>query len=188
MLSELATIREHWVRYREVTVQQLDRLAEEHLAWRPQPELFSVGQHFVHILQTEKYYARGLFHQDWDTARLHFPASLPAISNLRSDFTATRAQTLADFDRLIDADLVEVKLVPNAPVQLPLRWWLWFVLEHEIHHKAQLALYVRQLGKVPPFFAMILADRPDIRIRSEWGGIQSRRSLGSARRWHSASK
>jgi uncharacterized damage-inducible protein DinB len=56
-------------------------------------------------------------------------------------------------------------------MELPLRWWLWFVLEHEIHHKAQLALYLRQLGKVPPFFAMVLTDRPDIRIRSEMGGI-----------------
>jgi hypothetical protein len=32
--------------------------------------------------------------------------------------------------------------VPNATVELPLRWWFWFVLEHEIHHKAQLAVYL----------------------------------------------
>jgi uncharacterized damage-inducible protein DinB len=102
---------------------------------------------------------------------LHFPASLPVISQLRSDFTTTRAETLADFDMLTDANLDEVKQVPNIPLELPLRWWLWFVLEHEIHHKAQLALYLRQLGKVPPFFAMVLTDRPDIRIRSEMGGI-----------------
>ena len=171
MLSELANIREHWTRYRNVTLQHLDMLAEEQMAWRPQPELFSCGQHFVHILQTEKHYARGLFHHDWDNARLHFPASLPVISQLRSDFTTTRAETLADFDMLTDANLDEVKQVPNIPMELPLRWWLWFVLEHEIHHKAQLALYLRQLGKVPPFFAMVLTDRPDIRIRSEMGGV-----------------
>jgi uncharacterized damage-inducible protein DinB len=109
MLSELANIREHWTRYRDVTLQHLDMLAEEQMAWRPQPELFSCGQHFVHILQTEKHYARGLFHHDWDNARLHFPASLPVISQLRSDFTTTRAQTLADFDKLTDANLDEVK-------------------------------------------------------------------------------
>ena len=96
MLSELANIREHWVRYRAVTLQHLDLLAGEQLAWRPHPELFSCGQHFVHILQTETYYARGLFHQDWVATRLHFPANLPALSDLRRDFTTTRAQTLAD--------------------------------------------------------------------------------------------
>lgn len=41
MLSELANIREHWVRYRDVTLQHLDMLGEEHMAWRPDPELFS---------------------------------------------------------------------------------------------------------------------------------------------------
>ena len=43
MLSELANIREHWTRYRDVTLQHLDMLAEEQMAWRPQPELFSCG-------------------------------------------------------------------------------------------------------------------------------------------------
>jgi hypothetical protein len=38
MLSELANIREHWVRYRDVTLQHLDMLAEEQMAWRPQPD------------------------------------------------------------------------------------------------------------------------------------------------------
>ena len=86
-------------------------------------------------------------------------------------YSCFRVLPLADFDMLTDANLDEVKQVSNVPWELPLRWWLWFVLEHEIHHKAQLALYLRQLGKVPPFFAMVLTDRPDIRIRSEMGGI-----------------
>lgn len=29
-----------------------------------------------------------------------------------------------------------------------------FNLEHEIHHKAQLAVYVRQMGLVAPFYAL----------------------------------
>jgi uncharacterized damage-inducible protein DinB len=78
---------------------------------------------------------------------------------------------LEDFDRLTDGMLDEIMRVPSAAAELPLRWWLWFVLEREIHHKAQLALYMRQLGKIPPFFAILLPDRPDIRIRREWGGV-----------------
>src|SRR5262245_22897157 len=156
-------------------------LGGEQMAWHPQPELFSCGQDFVHILQPEKHYGRGLFHYDWDNDRLHFPASLPVISQLRSDFTTTRAETLADFDMLTDANVDDVKQVPNIPLELPLRWWLWFVLEYEIHHKAQLALYLRQLGKVPPFFAMVLSDRPDIRIRAR--GFQNIAVNASRRSW-----
>jgi uncharacterized damage-inducible protein DinB len=170
MLTELENVREHWTRYRDVTLRHLDLLTDQELNWRPQPELFTCGQHLIHILQTERYYSRGLFHADWDATRLHFPASCPAGDALRREFETTRASTLQDFDRLTDGMLDEIMPVPNAPVELPLRWWLWFVLEHEIHHKAQLALYMRQLGKIPPFFAMLLPDRPDIRIREEWGG------------------
>ena len=89
---------------------------------------------------------------------------------MRNEFIATRVRTMEAFDTLDESSLDKIVIVPTAPVELPLRWWLWFILEHEIHHKAQLALYFRQLGKVPPFFAMVLPDRPDIRIRAEWGG------------------
>ena len=171
VLSELANIREHWTRYRDVTLLHLEMLSDDDMGWRPLPELFTGGQHLIHILQTEKYYARGWFHEDWDVTRLHFPTRLPSKDALRLDFETTRTETLADFDALTDGDLDRIMHVPNAPVELPLRWWLWFVLEHEIHHKAQLALYLRQVGKVPPFFAMVMPDRPDIRIRAEWGGV-----------------
>jgi len=55
--------------------------------------------------------------------------------------------------------------VPNIPVQWSLRSWLWYLVEHEVHHKPQLALYLRQVGIVPPFFtyALPLGVRPDLR-------------------------
>ena len=40
MLTELANIREHWTRHREVTIQHLDMLSDDEMIWRPQPELF----------------------------------------------------------------------------------------------------------------------------------------------------
>jgi uncharacterized damage-inducible protein DinB len=170
MLTELANIREHWTRYREVTLQHLDMLSDEEMGWRPQSELFTCGQHLIHILQTEQYYFYGLFKGEWNPTRLHFPSRHPPKQELRREFEATRARTIEALDTLTEAKLDEIMRVPTAPVDLPLRWWLWFILEHEIHHKSQLALYLRQLGRVPPFFAMVLPDRPDIRIRAEWGG------------------
>jgi len=78
MLSELDTIREHWTRYRSVTLAHLDVLSEEQLAWRPQPELFTCGQHLIHILQTEQYYAHGWFDGDAGSSGRRSPdESLP---------------------------------------------------------------------------------------------------------------
>ncbi|MFC1662500.1 DinB family protein, partial [Gemmatimonadota bacterium] len=72
-----------------------------------------------------------------------------------------------------DGDLAALRSTPNASAEYPLRWWLWSVLEHEIHHKAQLAIYLRQMGKVAPYFAdpLPLGERPDIQLRDELGGV-----------------
>ena len=60
-----------------------------------------------------------------------------------------------------------------APVDASVRAWLWFILEHEIHHKAQLAEYLRAMGHVPPYFAMVLplGERPDLKARADLGGL-----------------
>ena len=42
MLTELANIREHWTRYRDVTLRHLEALTDDEMPWRPQPELFRV--------------------------------------------------------------------------------------------------------------------------------------------------
>jgi hypothetical protein len=41
--------------------------------------------------------------------------------------------------------------------------WLWYLVEHEVHHKSQLALSMRQVGIKSPFFAFVFPGpfRPD---------------------------
>jgi uncharacterized damage-inducible protein DinB len=53
------------------------------------------------------------------------------------------------------------------------RWWLWLLVEHEVHHKAQIAVYLRQMGKTPPFFAAALeaGARPDVEMTEKLGGF-----------------
>ena len=53
------------------------------------------------------------------------------------------------------------------------RWWLWLLVEHEVHHKAQIALYLRQMGKTPPYFAAALegGTRPDVEMMEKLGGL-----------------
>ena len=64
-----------------------------------------------------------------------------------------------------------IDLGEEQPIQT-LRWWLWLLVEHEVHHKAQIAVYLRQMGMTPPFFAVPLENgaRPDIEARERLGG------------------
>ena len=172
-MTELEGLLENWDRFRSVTLQFLDVLGDEDLDWRPEPDAFSCGQKLLHIAQTEAFCFRGLFGGEWDQKVVKFPEAIPSVAELRQFFTEVRDTTIRRFESLTDADLSTLHTGPNESADYPLRWWLWFVLEHEIHHKAQLAVYLRQMGKVAPFFAnpLPLGERPDIRARQELDGV-----------------
>ena len=171
--DELDDLREHLERYRAVTLQHFDILSEAELAWRPRAEAFSCAQQLLHIVQSEDYFTSGLFAGDWSLDRLRLPKPMPSKPALHQKFLEVRRNTLSWFSGLSDSALNEIKRHGHAPVDGSVRSWLWFILEHEIHHKAQLAEYLRALGHTPPYFAMVFppGERPDIAARASLGGV-----------------
>ncbi len=172
--DELGILREHLERYRGVTLQTLELVPEEQLPWYPSVAQFSFGEQFYHIAQVEEFYSHGLFEDDWDAKRLEEPRQRFTREELRDKLREVRTYTLARLDALQAGQLDAIVPVPNVPVepavhgpQWPLRSWLWYLLEHEIHHKAQLAVYMRHFDLTPPFFAFVLPPgvRPAIRAR-----------------------
>jgi uncharacterized damage-inducible protein DinB len=163
--TEIDILREHLKRYRGVTLQTLDMVPEEKLAWYPSIAQFSFGKQFLHIAQTEEFYAYGLFEGSWDRRRFDDPPGRLSRQMLRNKLEEAHQLTLGKLDRLPMGNLESIVSVPDVPVEWPLRSWLWYMLEHEIHHKAQLAVYLRQIDITPPFFAFVLPPgvRPDIR-------------------------
>lgn len=174
MATEIEDLTEHYERYRAVTLEHLARFNDDDLAWRPRPDAFSCGQQFLHLIQTEDFYMHGLFDGDWVVERLRFPGTIPGRSELREQFEAVRMLTRARFPTLtVERLSAIVPPIMNSPIRWSLRSWLWYVLEHEMHHKAQIAEYMRALAKTPPFFAIVLPEgqRPDIEARTNLGGI-----------------
>jgi uncharacterized damage-inducible protein DinB len=162
--NELSILREHLERYRGVTLQTLDMVPNEKLPWFPAQAQFSFAEQFLHIAQVEEFYARGLLEGDWNASRFDPPAERQTRETLRRKLEETHKRTFAQLDTLESGKLDAIVSVPKVPVEWPLRSWLWYLVEHEIHHKAQLALYLRQVGLTPPFFAFVLPPgiRPDI--------------------------
>jgi uncharacterized damage-inducible protein DinB len=163
--DELTTVREHLERYRRVTLQTLDLVSDEKLAWRPAAALRSFAEQFLHIAQTEDFYAHGLLMGDWSLERFQAPSHAMTRERLIEQLAGTRAFTLDRLSRVEPEQLGEGMTVPGIPVTWPLRSWLWYLVEHEVHHKAQLAFHLRQIGVTPPFFAYALPPgvRPDAR-------------------------
>ena len=173
MIRELEDFSEHLIRFRAVTLQALESSGPEDLSWRPGPDHYSLGQLFLHIAQAEDFHIRGQFQGDWDTELIRFPDPLPTKAEILRYHEEVRERTLEALDGLTPNELDRpVELGPDQP-DLTLRSWLWFVLEHEIHHKGQIATYLRQMGKTSPFFATPLpkGERPDAVLRQELGGF-----------------
>ena len=173
MPNELDDLKEHLERYRAVTLQHFDLLSEEVFSWRPRPDAFSCGQQLLHILQHEDFYVTGLSTDRWDLDQLRFPQPMPSKAALRTMFDDVRGNTRRYLASLRPEALGEIRRPGHAPIDATLRTWLWFVVEHEIHHKAQLAEYLRAMGYVPPYFGipLPLGTRPDIDAREGWGGV-----------------
>ena len=162
--GELATIREHLGRFRAVTLQSLDRTPPDKLTWSPAPGLMSFAGQYAHLADVERIYVHGLSGVGWN-AVMDAPADPATIEGLRADLVRVRAATETWMDALLPATLEDVVLVPWLPVRWPLRSWLWYLVEHELHHKAQLAQYLHMQGIEAPFFAFVLPPgvRPDKR-------------------------
>lgn len=173
MHTELSNLREHLDRYRAVTLLTIDAVSDDaSLAWRPTPDSFTLGQQLVHIAQTEDYYTAGLFEGEWLSTRLRLDTAPRERAAIRAYFDEVRGRLSARLDAMSPSELDVGHDAPHAPPGVTLRWWLWFLLEHEIHHKAQAAVYLRQLGVVPPFYMMPLPGgaRPDIAARAALDG------------------
>jgi uncharacterized damage-inducible protein DinB len=170
--GELESLISHLERYRAVTLQTLDLVPDDKLEWCLEQGLRNVAELFLHVGQVEAFYVTGLFENRWDYA-VFAPPSVPLTrASLREALAATRLRTNTALGAVQAADMSAPVSVPGIPVQWPLRSWLWYLVEHEIHHKAQLGLYLWLLGIEAPFFAFPLPPgvRPDKRPMSPEGG------------------
>lgn len=173
MRTELEDLIEHLQRYRSITLQVFDLIDDGDLHWRPSADQYSLGQQLLHIAQAEDRFIHGLFEGDWSFDRVRFPKELPDLEEMRALFGKVREHTLERIGQVDPAELGKVVEIPDSPVDHTLRSWLWFILEHELHHRGQVWGYLRAMGVTPPFYAipLPLGERPDVKAREELGGF-----------------
>jgi len=173
MRTELEDLIEHLQRYRTITLQVFDLIDDDDLRWRPSADRYSLGQQLLHIAQAEHRFTHGLFEGDWSLDRVRFPKEMPGLDEMRIFFERVRDHTLEKLRQVDPEELSQIVEIPDSPVDHTLRSWLWFILEHELHHRGQVWGYLRAMGRTPPFYAIPLApgERPDVKAREELGGF-----------------
>lgn len=128
-------------------------LPADRLDWTYKPGKFSVGDLVRHIALTERY--------------LFIPVAQgnpPAYRGCGSEFGATLDEIKNQYTTLHEESLSLIRsLEPRwnqlctlpGGTEMPVNKWLRAMIEHEIHHRGQLYLYLSMLDvKTPPIFGL----------------------------------
>jgi uncharacterized damage-inducible protein DinB len=152
---------------RELTVTRtvLERLPEEHYAWKPHEKSMTLGQLALHVSDMPDWIRATIGQDELDAANAPRP---PAV--LRD-----RAELLGRFDRNVVAmrqavarfDMAKWKMpwsmrngeqvIVTRPRAVVYRVWC---VNHMIHHRGQLCLYLRLLNVAVPTVYFNTADDP----------------------------
>jgi uncharacterized damage-inducible protein DinB len=153
----------YWdAQYRPYLLMALDALPVEHFDFKPRPAMLTAHQHILHIAEAERAWIHATVEGNADE---EWVSELPDVSQgwktvidapdhaaLRAMLDTWHRPTQMWLDRPpSELGRISKRTLPDGSVrQYTLHWILDHVQEHEIHHRAQLNMYLRMLGITPP--------------------------------------
>lgn len=164
---EIRTIQpflQYFANVRERTMRVARSVPADKIDWSYAPGKFTLGDLLRHIAVAERY----LFAENIQGHTSRYTTHGKELADGRDDVLALMEQLHAEsmeiFSRLSDADLQE-KCRNVGGVEIA-RWkWLRSMVEHEIHHRGQIYLYLGILGVgTPPLYGL---TSEQARARSE---------------------
>lgn len=135
-----------------VTRKLLERVPEDQLAWKPHQKSYSLGQLAQHVAQLPSWGPITLNESETDIAGSQPPQQAASRADLLQQFDHNVAAARAALVSKSDAELMvpwTLKREGHAIFSMPkTSVWRSFVMNHLIHHRAQLGVYLR-LKDVP---------------------------------------
>ncbi|MBD0256371.1 MAG: DinB family protein [Cytophagales bacterium] len=154
---EIKTVKsflEYYGKIRERTDRVIAAVPPDLLDWSYRAGKFSIGDIIRHIATIERYlYAETIAGR---------PSVYPGCGKDLADgyehvlafYNRLHQESVLIFSGLTDSDLLRKC---NTPAKIQITAWKWLraMIEHEIHHRAQLYVYLGMLGvQTPPLFGL----------------------------------
>jgi uncharacterized damage-inducible protein DinB len=140
----------HWAVVREGLLRSLDELVDEQLAFVPRQGMWSLGTVARHIANAEEGWFRYAVTRElaeWPAE--YSAADYPTVDAVKGLLSQVHVRTLAFVEAVDVTDLDRTHEMPWGG-QLSLRWVIWHVLEHEIHHRGEIYLMLGLMGLDAP--------------------------------------
>jgi uncharacterized damage-inducible protein DinB len=153
----------YWdAQYRPYLLAALDALPRDRFDFKPRPEMLTAHQLVVHVAEAERGWMHNIVaggtYEEWVVEHQDPARGWKTVIDA-SDHAALRA-LLEEWHRPTQRWFAQPaselgRVIAYQPAQGPerhytLHWILDHVQEHELHHRAQLNLYLRLMGITPP--------------------------------------
>lgn len=145
---------DYFERVRERTMRVLACVPPEQIEWTYSEGKFTIGDIARHLAAIERWmFAENamLRPSAYDG---HKPDAVRGLEGVLSYMRDLHGESMAIFRSLTDEQLRERCITPGG-AQIPVWKWLRSMIEHEIHHRGQIYLYLSMLGvETPPLYGL----------------------------------
>ena len=156
---------EYYEKVRERTMRLIRVVPPDQLDWSYRPGKFSVGDQIRHIATIERY----MFAETIAGRKSAYAGCGKELADGYEAVVALvnelRRQSLEIFSGLSDDDLQRKCITPgNAEVRV---WkWMRLMVEHEIHHRGELYIYLNLLGvRTPPMYGLTAEEVEEMSLK-----------------------
>jgi uncharacterized damage-inducible protein DinB len=139
---------------RERTMRVARCIPADKIEWTYAPERFTLGDLLRHLALTERYmWAQNVQGQP-SRYKAHGAEYADGYENVLAFVEKLHAESLEIFERLTDEDLQKKCKTPDGAAITTWKW-LRLMVEHEIHHRGQIYIYLSLLGvATPPLYGL----------------------------------
>lgn len=153
-ITSISTFLPYYANIRERTNKLIRLVPPGSIDFTYKPGKFTIGDEIRHIATIERY----MFAENVAGRKSSYPGCGKELAdgydNIVTYFNRLHEESLAIFNQLSDDDLKK-KCVTPGNTEITVWKWLRAMVEHEIHHRGQLYLYLNLLNiKTPPMFGL----------------------------------
>jgi len=153
-ITSVQSFLDYYERIRERTNRVVQVIPPDKIDWTYKPGKFTIADIVRHIAAIERYmYAENV---QGKPSRYNGCSKELAdgYENIVAYFNAMHKESVDIYSKLTDEDL-QRKCVTPGGIEITTWKWLRAMVEHEIHHRAQLYIYLNMLDvKTPPIFGL----------------------------------
>jgi len=136
----------HWDQIHKDTLAVIDHFSETELTHETFEGGWTVGRIALHIADAEEGWFRHIATREIESWPSNFTlGNYPTKFAIKTLLAETHSKTMAYLERLTIADLNTT--IETQFGNFSIRFIIWHVIEHEIHHRGELSLMLGILGR-----------------------------------------